>query len=55
VTPYWHCRKTQMTVIRAMVQDYFDISKSWEERLLTTTLSVYQDGEWSVGSRSKTK
>lgn len=45
----------QMTVIRAKVQDYFNLSKEWKDRLLGTTLSVYQDGQWSVGSTSEKK
>jgi hypothetical protein len=44
----------QMAAIRARVRDYFEISKGWKDRLLRTTLSVYQDGQWSVGSTSQT-
>jgi hypothetical protein len=47
--------ENQMTAVAAKVQKYFDISKGWEDRLLRTTLSVYQDGEWSVSSASEKK
>jgi hypothetical protein len=47
--------KGQMTVIRAKAQDYFDISRGWEGRQLRTTLSVYKDGQWSVGLTSENK
>jgi hypothetical protein len=42
----------QLAAIRASMQEYHEISNSWKDRLLRTTLSVYQDGQWSVGSTS---
>jgi hypothetical protein len=47
--------KDQMTVIRAKAHDYFDLSRGREDKLLRTTLSVYQDGRWSVGPTSENK
>jgi hypothetical protein len=47
--------KDRMTVIRAKAHDYFDLSRGWEDKLLRTTLSIYQDGRWSVGLTSENK
>jgi hypothetical protein len=44
--------KDRMTVIRAKAHDYFDLSRGW---VLRTTLSVYPDGQWSVGLTSENK
>jgi hypothetical protein len=42
----------QLVAIRARVEEYFEVSKGWKNKLLDTTLSVYQDAQWSVGMRS---
>src|SRR5262245_20780354 len=42
----------QLAEIRERVQEYFEISKGWKGTLVRTTLSVYQDGQWSAGSKS---
>jgi hypothetical protein len=47
--------KDQMTVIMAKAHDYFDLSRGRKDRLLRTTLSVYQDGQWSIGLTSENK
>jgi hypothetical protein len=45
-------QEDQLVAVRARVQEYFEISKGWERGLLRTSLSVYQDGQWSVGITS---
>lgn len=43
----------QLSAVRARVQEYYEISQGWKDQLLNTTLTIYQDGQWSVGSTSK--
>jgi hypothetical protein len=43
----------QMAAIRARVRDYFETSKVWKDKLLCSTLSVYQDGTWNISSTSQ--
>jgi hypothetical protein len=44
--------ENEREMVRSKVQEYFEISKGWKDRLVRTTLSIYQDGQWSVGSTS---
>jgi hypothetical protein len=44
--------ENEWVLVRSNVQEYLEISKGWKDRLIRTTLSIYQDGGWSVGSTS---
>ncbi len=45
----------QLAMVKSKTELYFELSRDWEQTLLSTTLSIHQNGTWSVGSTSRDK
>lgn len=39
--------------VRSKAEEYYALTLQWENAQLNTTVSVYQDGTWSVGGSSR--
>jgi hypothetical protein len=39
--------------VRSKAEEYHAITQTWEDKQIDTTVTVYQDGTWSMGGSSR--